>query len=84
MNPSYSVISFPSLGLELNPPRYFSIGSMNIYYYGVIFYEDKLEEFIFKYETNNDKQYYYFNESAQVIFPSQNIFYLFLSTSFNA
>ena len=36
MNSSYSVISFPSLGLELNPPRYFSIGSMNIYYYGVI------------------------------------------------
>ncbi|MBO5317637.1 MAG: prolipoprotein diacylglyceryl transferase [Oscillospiraceae bacterium] len=36
MKEGYSVISFPSLGIELNPPRYFSIGSLNIYYYGVI------------------------------------------------
>lgn len=36
MNEGYSVISFPSLGLELNPPRYFSIGSLNIYYYGIV------------------------------------------------
>lgn len=36
MNEGYSVISFPSLGLELNPPRSFSIGSLNIYYYGII------------------------------------------------
>jgi len=36
MNASYSVISFPSLGLELNPPRYLELGPLNIYYYGVI------------------------------------------------
>ena len=33
---SYSTISFPSLGIEVNPARSFSLGSMNIYFYGVI------------------------------------------------
>jgi len=32
----YTTISFPSLGLELNPPRSFSIGPMTIHFYGVI------------------------------------------------
>ena len=32
----YTTISFPSLGLEVNPPRSFSIGSLDIYFYGVI------------------------------------------------
>ena len=37
MNPAnYSVISFPFLGLEMNPPRYFSIGSLDIHLYGVV------------------------------------------------
>ena len=37
MNPSnYSIISFPSLGLEINPPRGIDIGPMSIYFYGVI------------------------------------------------
>ena len=37
MNPAnYSVISFPFLGLEVNPPRYFSIGSLDIHLYGVV------------------------------------------------
>lgn len=37
MNPSnYSVISFPALGIELNPPRGFSIGPLYIHFYGVI------------------------------------------------
>ncbi len=37
MNPShYSSISFPFLGLELNPPRGFEIGPLNIRFYGVI------------------------------------------------
>ncbi len=37
MNPSnYSSISFPFLGLELNPPRGFSLGSMEIRLYGII------------------------------------------------
>ena len=30
------VISFPGLGIEINPPRGFQIGSMSIYFYGVI------------------------------------------------
>ena len=30
------VISFPGLGIELNPPRGFHIGSMSIYFYGII------------------------------------------------
>ncbi len=32
----YTTISFPSLGLELNPPRAFSIGSLSIHFYGLI------------------------------------------------
>ena len=37
MNPkNYSVISFPSLGLELDPARSFSIGPLTIHYYGII------------------------------------------------
>ncbi len=38
MNPSnYSAISFPFLGgLEMDPPRSFSIGPLNIYFYGLI------------------------------------------------
>ena len=37
MNPAnYSVISFPFLGVEVNPPRYFSIGSLDIHLYGVV------------------------------------------------
>ena len=37
MNPSnYSFISFPFLGLEVNPPRQLSIGPLNAYYYGLI------------------------------------------------
>ena len=30
------VISFPGLGIEINPPRGFQIGSMSVYFYGVI------------------------------------------------
>ncbi len=37
MNTSaFSTISFPSLGLELNPPRGFSVGAMEIRFYGII------------------------------------------------
>lgn len=32
----YTNISFPTFGIEVNPPRFFSIGSMDIYFYGVI------------------------------------------------
>ena len=32
----YTTISFPSLGLEMNPPRFFSVGPLDIYFYGVI------------------------------------------------
>ncbi len=32
----YSPITFPGLGLEFDPPSSFSIGSVTIYYYGVI------------------------------------------------
>ncbi len=32
----YTTISFPSLGIEWNPGRYFEIGSLRIYYYAVI------------------------------------------------
>ena len=30
------VISFPGLGIEINPPRGFQLGSMSIYFYGII------------------------------------------------
>lgn len=37
MNPSnYSVISFPSFGIEVNPPRVLSLGPLTIHYYGLI------------------------------------------------
>ena len=37
MNPSnYSSISFPFLGLEINPPRSISLGPLNIHLYGVV------------------------------------------------
>ena len=32
----YSTISFPGLGIELNPPSYFEIGPLTIHFYGVI------------------------------------------------
>ena len=36
MNPSnFSSISFPFLGLEMNPPRVFSLGPLNIHLYGL-------------------------------------------------
>ena len=37
MNPAnYSTISFPFLGLELNPGRSFSLGPLEIHYYGLV------------------------------------------------
>lgn len=37
MHPSdYSAISFPSLGIELNPPRGFSLGPLSVNFYGII------------------------------------------------
>ena len=37
MNPSnYSSISFPFLGIEVNPPRTLSIGPLTAHYYGLI------------------------------------------------
>lgn len=32
----FTTISFPGLGLELNPPSYFNIGSFSVHFYGVI------------------------------------------------
>ena len=32
----FTTISFPSLGLELNPPSYFTLGPLTIHFYGVI------------------------------------------------
>ena len=37
MNPShYSTISFPALGISMNTPRGFSIGPLNIHFYGLV------------------------------------------------
>jgi len=37
MNPAnYSLISFPSLGIEVNPPRVLELGPLTIHYYGAI------------------------------------------------
>ncbi len=33
---NYTTITFPGLGLELNPGKYIAIGSLHIYYYGII------------------------------------------------
>ena len=37
MNPAnYSLISFPFLGLEVNPPRVLTLGPLTIHMYGLI------------------------------------------------
>ena len=37
VNPAnYSLISFPALGMEVNPIRYFSIGPLTIHLYGAV------------------------------------------------
>ena len=37
MNPAnFTSISFPSLGIEVNPARSFDLGHLTIYFYGVI------------------------------------------------
>ena len=37
MNPqNYTAISFPALGIQVDPGRSFSLGPLNIYYYGLI------------------------------------------------
>ena len=33
---TYTEISFPALGLVMNPPRYLEIGPLKVYYYGLI------------------------------------------------
>jgi len=33
---NFSSISFPSLGIEVNPPRLFNVGPLTIHYYGLI------------------------------------------------
>ena len=32
----YTEISFPALGITVNPPRYLQLGPLTIYYYGVL------------------------------------------------
>ena len=32
----YGAISFPALGIEVNPPRSIALGPMNIYFYGIV------------------------------------------------
>ena len=32
----YTEISFPALGIVLDPPKYLQIGPLTIYYYGLI------------------------------------------------
>ena len=37
MNPqNFSTITFPSLGIAVDPPRFFEIGPLTVYYYGLI------------------------------------------------
>ena len=36
MNNSYTNISFPGLGLEIDPGRSLSLGPLTIHYYGLI------------------------------------------------
>ena len=37
MNPqNFSTISFPAFGIEVNPPRYLELGSLTVYFYGMI------------------------------------------------
>ncbi len=33
---NYSVISFPSFGIEVNPPRSIQVGPLNMYFYGLV------------------------------------------------
>ena len=37
MNPrNYSAISFPALGIEVDPGRSFSLGPLTVHYYGLV------------------------------------------------
>ena len=37
MNPlNFSTISFPTFGIEVNPPRYLQLGPLTVYFYGII------------------------------------------------
>ena len=37
MNPrNFSTITFPGFGIEVNPPRFFEIGPLTVYFYGLI------------------------------------------------
>ena len=37
MNPqNFSTISFPTFGIEVNPPRFLEIGPLTVYYYGIL------------------------------------------------
>jgi len=37
MNPqNFSTISFPTFGIEVNPPRFLELGPLKVYYYGLI------------------------------------------------
>ena len=37
MNPqNFSTISFPTFGIEVNPPRFLEIGPLTVYFYGII------------------------------------------------
>ena len=36
MNNGYTGISFPGLGLEMNPSRFLELGPLTIHYYGMI------------------------------------------------
>ena len=37
MNPqNFSTISFPTFGIEVNPPRYLEIGPLTVYFYGIL------------------------------------------------
>ena len=33
---NFSTITFPSFGIEVNPPRFFEIGPLTVYFYGLI------------------------------------------------
>ena len=33
---NYSSISFPSAGIEVNPPRSLELGPLNLYFYGLV------------------------------------------------
>ena len=70
MNPSiYSTISFPFLGIEVNPGRTLSLGPLTIHYYGLVI----AVGLMLAVEFNADETGYEFSKHALIVIGCDHI-----------